>query len=234
MHVLQQKRERYWLMADTHTNRRKNKLQGTLRQRTRNGYYSYRLTTSNSIRKEFALQTRSYDEAIQKAAELDSVWLAPTQAVALAQTDVIQGFSSQSPDVSFEEAWEIYKTHPNRATPHTVEEQIGYRKTFHLFAAFASGTVDRSVRCPITTIRAVTPELCEKFSDYLKTTNLSVHTHNRKIKRLRRIFKCLKDYYAGENPFQSKTLMRTGGAGKRCLQTGVHEGTGRPFDRGSI
>ena len=84
LYVLQQKRERYWLMADTHTNRRKNKLQGTLRQRTRNGYYSYRLATSNSIRKEFALQTRNYDEAIQKAAELDSVWLAPTQTVALA------------------------------------------------------------------------------------------------------------------------------------------------------
>ena len=33
--------------------------------------------------------------------------------------------------------------------------------------------------------------------------------HNRKIKRLRKIFDCLSDYYSGNNPFKSKTLLRS-------------------------
>ena len=119
-------------MVDTHVSPKKtrNKLQGKLRRRTRNGNYSYRLTSSNGSRKEFTLQTRNYDEAVLKASELDSIWLAPTKEVALAQMNAMRGFSSTEQDASFDEAWEIYKTHPNRATPRTVEEQIGYRRTF--------------------------------------------------------------------------------------------------------
>ena len=59
---------------------------------------------------------------------------------------------------------------PNRATPHTVEERIGYRRAFREFANFASGITTGNVRHPATSIRAVTPELCEEFSAYLKTT----------------------------------------------------------------
>ena len=196
-------------MVDTHASpkRTKNKLQGALRQRTRNGCYSYRLTCSNGTRKEFTLQTRNYEEAVRKASELDSIWLAPTQEVALAQMNAIRGFSKKAKKISFEEAWDIYQAHPDRATPHTVEERIGYRKTFELFSQFASGAKPKQAET--ICICDVTPGLCEKFSAYLKTTNLSVHTHNRKIKRLRKIFNCLKDYYEGENPFRSKSLMRS-------------------------
>ena len=80
-------------MVDTHVSpkRTRNKLQGKLRQRTRNGNYSYRLTSSNGARKEFTLQTRNYDEAVRKASELDSIWLAPTKEVALAQMNAMRG-----------------------------------------------------------------------------------------------------------------------------------------------
>ena len=37
----------------------------------------------------------------------------------------------------------------------------------------------------ITSISEIFPEVCEEFSDYLKTTSLAIDTHNRKIKRLR-------------------------------------------------
>ena len=198
-------------MVDTHVSpkRTRNKLQGKLRQRTRNGNYSYRLTSSTGARKEFTLQTRNYDEAVLKASELDSIWLAPTREVALAQMSAIRGFSEQAKKISFEEAWEIYQVHPNRATPHSVEERIGYRKTFELFSRFTSEVIGKTKQGETICICEVTSGLCEKFSAYLKTTSLSVHTHNRKIKRLRKIFECLKDYYEGENPFRSKTLMRS-------------------------
>ena len=78
-------------MVDTHVSpkRTRNKLQGKLRRRARNGNYSYRLTSSNGARKEFTLQTRNYDEAVRKASELDSIWLAPTKEVALAQMNAM-------------------------------------------------------------------------------------------------------------------------------------------------
>ena len=61
------------------------KLQGKLRQKTKGAYYHYRLTIADGTRKEFTLKTRDYKEALKKASELDSIWLAPTKEVALAQ-----------------------------------------------------------------------------------------------------------------------------------------------------
>ena len=189
--------------------KRMSTLQGKLRQKSKSGQYYYRLTIAQGNRKEFSLGTSDLDEACRKAEELDSIWLAPTSEVALAQMNAIRQFSKKAKKISFEEAWDIYQAHPDRATPHTVEERIGYRKTYELFSQFASGAIGKSKRAETTCICEVTPDLCEKFSTYLKTTHLSVHTHNRKIKRLRKIFECLKDYYEGENPFRSKTLMRS-------------------------
>jgi len=95
------------------------------------------------------------------ASELDSIWLAPTKEVALAQMNAIRGFSKPELDASFDEAWEVYRTHPDRAVPNTAEEQIAYGRTFQSFAEFATGITKKDVKHPATSIRAVTPELCE-------------------------------------------------------------------------
>ena len=101
-------------MVCTHVSRRKtrNGLHGRLRQKRKDGYYHYRLTIANGTRKEFTLRPANYDEAIQKASNLDSIWLAPTQEVALAQMNAIRGFSTQAQKITFEEAWEKYQIHP--------------------------------------------------------------------------------------------------------------------------
>ena len=197
-------------------NKRKNKrmstLQGKLRRRSKGGQFSYRLIVASGIRKEFALGTTDPKVACQKAEELDSIWLAPTPEVALAQMNAIRGFSRASMRLPFEEAWEKYQVHPDRATPHTVAEQQSYHRTFDEFVRFVTETnkSGRSSKRPkASCISEVTPRLCEEFSAYLKTTMLAVDTHNRKIKRLRKIFDCLKDYYDGDNPFRSKTLLRS-------------------------
>ena len=69
---------------------KKIKLQGKLRQKTKGAYYHYRLTIADGTRKEFTLKTRDYKEAIKKAFELDSIWLAPTKEVALAQMNALK------------------------------------------------------------------------------------------------------------------------------------------------
>ena len=190
--------------------RKKNTLQGKLRQKRKNGQFYYRLAIAKGVRKEFALKTTDPDEAFQRATDLDSIWLSPTHEVALAQMCAIRGFSKLTQGLTFEEAWKKYEIHPERAMPNTITEIKGYFNTYQDFVRFASGkdSKGRVTRKPITCIGEVTLELCQGFSEYLKTTGLSVNMHNRKIKRLRRIFDCLKDYYDGENPFYSKTLMR--------------------------
>ena len=191
--------------------KRMSTLQGKLRRRSKGGQFSYRLIIASGLRKEFALGTTDPKVACQKAEELDSIWLAPTQDVALAQMNAIRGFSRSAMNLSFKDAWDKYQVHPERATPHTVSEQRAYRITFDEFVRFATEEYStiRNARRPVTCISEVTPHLCEAFAAYLKTTMLAVDTHNRKIKRLRKIFECLKDYYEGDNPFRSRTLLRS-------------------------
>ena len=197
-------------MVGTNDNRktRRIELRGQLRQRTTNGVYSYRLTVANGTRKEFFLRTNNYDEAVRKASDLDSIWLAPTQEVALAQMNAIRGYSTEAPKITFDEAWEKYRTHPDRATPSTFNAQLSYNKSFRLFAEYATGQTGGR-HTTIGYVNEVTPRLCQEFAFYLKTQMLAVYTHNRRIKQLRRIFDCIKDYYEGENPFRSKSLLRS-------------------------
>ena len=74
--------------------RNRAKLQGNLRQRVKGGNYHYRLMITAGTRKEFTLGTSNYDEAVLKALELDSIWLAPTKEVAVAQMNALRGFAS--------------------------------------------------------------------------------------------------------------------------------------------
>ena len=190
--------------------RRKVVLQGKLRQRGKNGQFHYRLQVAKGVRKEFALKTTDPDEAVNKAFDLDSLWLAPTAEVALAQMKAIRGFSKIARKITLEDGWEIYQTHPDRATPHTYHEQMWYYYTYREFVRVASEgkAIDGTRRIPVVYINDVTPRLCEEYAAYLKSTGIAVDTHNRKIKRLRKIFNCLKEYYEGDNPFRSKSMMR--------------------------
>ena len=180
--------------------KRMKELRGKLRQKSRGGNFYYRLTITNGIRKEFALKTAIESEAIQKAADLDAVYEAPNQEVAFAQINAIKGFSKRAMQLTFAEGWEKYSSHPDRATPHTVAEQLAYKSTYDEFADFAAGEKVEASDIDIA--------FCEKYAAHLREQNLAVATHNRKLKRLRKIFDCLKDYYDGENPFQNKLLFR--------------------------
>ena len=182
------------------------KLQGKLRQKAKGGNYYYRLTIANGIRKEFALKTADETEAIQRAEELDSIYAAPNMEVAVAQINAIKGFSKQAQMLSLAEGWEKYEVHPERATPHTVSEQLAYKSTYDEFVKYVTTPGKHTV---ITSIAELTNDVAEEYAAYMRTISQAVDTHNRKIKRLRKIFDCLTDYYSGDNPFKSKTLLRS-------------------------
>ena len=185
-------------------------LRGKLRQKVTNGAYYYRLMVANGVRREFALKTCDYEEACQKAAELDALWESPTKDVAIARIAAMKGFSRQAQNLPLADGWRKYEIHPDRATPHTVSEQLSYKATYDEFVRFFSSPQPSSKgkHALITSISQLTPEVCEEFAAYLRSQPIAVDTHNRKIKRLRKIFDCLKDYYAGDNPFRTKSLLR--------------------------
>ena len=179
--------------------KRMKELRGKLRQKQKGGPYYYRLTVDGS-RKEFALKTCVETEAIQRAADLDTIYEAPTKEVAIAQMSAIRGFSKCGNRLDFAGGWEQYLKDPNRVTPQTVAEQRSYKFDYDEFARFAAETT--------TDIAGVDIPLCEKFAAHLSRSRIAVATHNRKIKHLRKIFDCLKDYYDGENPFRNRLLFR--------------------------
>ena len=185
-------------------------LNGKLRQKVKGGPYYYRLMVANGLRKEFALKTSDYDEACKKAADLDSIWDAPNKEVAIAQINAIRGFSKAAINLPLSEIWGKYEVHPDRARPLTVNEPLLYKSTLQEFIEYAEGNSgnEKNRRPAISFISEITSELVSGYADYLRTTKIAVSTHNRKMRRLRKIFECLKDYCGGENPFRLKTIFR--------------------------
>lgn len=182
---------------------RMKKLRGTIRRKGKNGNLYYRLTIASGLRKEFPLKTKDEAEAVKKAEELDSIWAAPTLEVAAAQINAIKGFSKVQLNLDFEEAYQKYLEHPDRAHPHTVAEQRSYHTSYKEFVNFALEAFHN-----INGIADITFREAKAFSDHLHSLQLAVDTHNRKIKHLRKIFRCLQEYYDGDNPFEATALFR--------------------------
>lgn len=160
-------------------------------------YFRYQI---NGQRKAVSLKTRNQKEAISKAEELLPVLKATTTEVISAHVKHAKGLASKKQSLPLAKIWEVYSNHPDRATPATVAEQIAYKTTLTEFIRF----IDKGSLL----INDITPEIIEKFAQYLRKSEIAVATHNRKLKRLKRIFGVLKEYRDGENPFSAKSLRR--------------------------
>lgn len=57
-------------------------------------------------------------------------------------------------------------------------------------------------------MRDITGNVADRYAQHMRKLNIAVSTHNRKIKRIRRVFRVLWEYWNGENPFQSPALLR--------------------------
>ena len=85
--------------------------------------------------------------------------------------------------------------------PATIHEQEAYQATFNDFVKFIGD--------PLRELHTITYQDALAFLELMKTQRMAVDTHNRKIKRLRKIFNVLSEYRHGEeNPFSSKTLLK--------------------------
>ena len=172
---------------------------GTVYQKTTNGSYYFRYQV-NGRRKAVSLKTKNQREAVKKAEELLPLLRASSTEVISAHVKHAKGLVSKQKQLALKDAWEIYSQHPERATPATVAEQIGYRTSFNELITFVD---DDNAK-----INDITPEITDKFAQHLRNSGIAVDTHNRKIKRIKRIFETLKEYRSAANPFEAKSLRR--------------------------
>ena len=187
---------------------------GSIRRRGTRGCFAYRCQV-NGRRTEISLQTRDYHEALKKVAELVPIAQARTAEVIAAHVNEARGFAKQATDLALTDAWSKYEQHPDRAMPHTVSEQLAYRSSFLEFVDFATRSATKEERqkrishTTISLVKEISPTVAAEYAAYLRRQPLAVDTHNRKLKRIRKVFSVLKDYHGGDNPFYAKSLFRS-------------------------
>ncbi len=130
-----------------------------------------------------------------------------------AHVNQARGFAKQKADLPLVDSWDIYIHHPYRAMPQ-VHETLAYQASFSEFVEFATRPVtgeelrNRIPHTRVHLVKEVTPTVALEFAEYLRRLPIAVDTHIRKIRRIRKVFSVLKDYYNGDNPFRAKTLFR--------------------------
>ena len=172
---------------------------GTVYQKNANGTYYFRYQI-NGQRKAVSLKTKNHKEAAKKAKELIPILKASSKEVISAHIKQAKGFSTLKQKLELSKAWEVYSKHPDRATPATVAEQLAYESSFNEF-------ID-NVGNPAICINDITPEMADSFATHMRESNISVDTHNRKLRRIKKVFEVLKDYRENENPFAASSLRR--------------------------
>ena len=172
---------------------------GTVYKKSANGVYIFRYQI-NGRRKAVSLKTRNQDEAVLEAKKLVPVVNGTTLEVISAHVQHARGLTSARKSLPLNLAWDKYSKHPDRAVPATVSEQDAYKGTFNDFVALIGNAALQ--------IMDVSQEHADEFAKHMRTLELGVDTHNRKIRRLRKIFDVLKEYREGPNPFATKSLFR--------------------------
>ena len=171
---------------------------GSIFQKGPGKIYFYRYQVDGR-RKTVSLQTSNRADAMKKAQELIPIVKASTPEIVAAHVEYAKGFKEAERNLCVSDIWDYYSRHPDRAIPATIHEKLQYQATLQEFLDF--------LNAPLRMVRTITPQTAEEFSEYLKTTGIAVYTHNRKLKRIRKIFSVLSDFYTGSNPFRS-TLFR--------------------------
>lgn len=172
---------------------------GTVYQKKTNGNYYFRYQL-NGQRKAVSLKTKIQKEAVKDAQKLIPIIRATTTDVISAHVKQARGLVNNRKAPLLKNIWEVYSKHPSRATPATVAEEMGYKADLIEFINFVGNQK--------LNINDITPEIADEFAKRLRDSEIAVSTHNRKIRRIRKIFATLSDYSSGTNPFDAKSLRR--------------------------
>ncbi len=114
--------------------------------------------------------------------------------------NIAKGFNNPEQNLFLTDIWSYYSRHPNKATPKTISEIISYKTDLKSFIEYID---DVNV-----TIRDITYDRVYDYIEILRTRKITAHTHNRILRRLRKIFSTLSEFRDFDNPFDKKIFMR--------------------------
>lgn len=172
---------------------------GTVYQKEPNGVYYFRYQV-NGARKAVSLKTRNKQQAIKEAEKYVPLLQATSSEVIAAHVQHARNLATPEKNLFLYQAWDEYEKSPDRATPATVSEALAYKSTFEEFVKW--------VNDPQATVRSITETTAMQYADYMRQQNIAVSTHNRKLKRIRKVFNVLKEYRGKDNPFVAQVLFR--------------------------
>ena len=172
---------------------------GTVYQTSKGGNYYFRYQI-NGERKCVSLKTANQEEALRKAKALLPTVQATELEVIASHVKVARKLAAKVKTLPLSQVWEVYSQHPQRAVPSTVREHLLYKSTLEDFIRFVGKSATNFAQISETHTMA--------FADHLRTLQISVSTHNRKIIRLRKIFTTLQEYREDDNPFAIKVILR--------------------------
>ena len=153
---------------------------GTVYQKEENGIYYFRYQV-NGKRKAVSLGTRNRQQAIKEAEKYVPLIQATSSEVIAAHVQHARNLITPEKNMLLSQAWAEYEKSPDRANPDTVSEALAYKATFAEFVAWVNN--------PAAVMRDISEEVAIQYADYMRQLNIAVSTHNRKIKRIRRVFK---------------------------------------------
>ena len=156
---------------------------GTVYQTSKGGNYYFRYQI-NGERKCVSLKTANQEEALRKAKALLPTVQATELEVIASHVKVARKLAAKVKTLPLSQVWEVYSQHPQRAVPSTVREHLLYKSTLEDFIRFVGKSATNFAQISETHTMA--------FADHLRTLQISVSTHNRKIIRLRKIFTTLQ------------------------------------------
>ena len=152
---------------------------GTVYQKEPNGVYYFRYQV-NGARKAVSLKTRNKQQAIKEAEKYVPLLQATSSEVIAAHVQHARNLATPEKNLFLYQAWDEYEKSPDRATPATVSEALAYKSTFEEFVKW--------VNDPQATLRSITETTAMQYADYMRQQNIAVSTHNRKLKRIRKVF----------------------------------------------
>lgn len=166
---------------------RKTKLSiGTVYQNEKGGTYYYRYQV-NGQRKAVSLKTKNLKEAVSKAQEMEPLLKASSVEVVAAHVSQARSMVQAERRLELAKAWNVYNSHPDRARPANVDTCLNYEVYFSNFVNWATARGH-------VFLDEITDPIAAEYVETLRTEQISVDTHNKRVARIARVFHTLKDY----------------------------------------
>lgn len=186
---------------------------GTIYQKRVNGNYYYRYQV-NGQRKAISLNTKNKKDARKKAEEMIPIITATNSEVVATHVQVAKGWKHKHERLLLSEVWNVYSKHPDRARPKSQKIINVYHSHLQEFLIWLKDHYPNiEYMDEILAVddygQKVDSSVVTEYSEYLKTKDIAVDTHNKKISRPAHIFSRLSKYLATPSPWENRKLRRS-------------------------